>query len=210
MNRLTKKNDRLQPSRFGPARKGRLKPCLFCKAEFYCPPCQDAGGSLPEKKYCSNKCANTDRYHNGKEVDRFWEKVDRSAGPEACWPWTGAITTHRYGCVQWHGRVLGAHKVAYLLGHGPVPDGLQIRHSCDNPPCCNPAHLSVGTRKDNGADKVARGRTPKTMRKFLTAEQVLEIRAARGTLSSGQIASKYGITQSYAFGIWGRKAWKHI
>lgn len=209
MAALTKKTMRLEPSRFGPARKGRLKPCLFCKAEFYCQPCHDVGGTLPEKKYCSVKCDKTHKFHSGLEVPRFWAKVDKSAGPEACWPWTGAITTHRYGCVQWQGRVLGAHKVAYLLGHGPVPSGLQIRHSCDNPPCCNPAHLSLGTRKDNAADKVARGRTPKTMTKFLTAEQVREIRAARGRLSSGDIAKQYGITQSYTFTIWAGKVWRN-
>jgi len=149
------------------------------------------------------------RYCEVTQEQLFWTKVDKSAGPDACWPWTGAITTHRYGCVQFYRRVLGAHKVAYLLAHGPVPDGLQIRHSCDNPPCCNPAHLSLGTRKDNAADKVARGRTPKTMTKFLTVEQVREIRAARGRLSSGDIAKQYGITQSYAFTIWAGKVWRN-
>ena len=141
---------------------------------------------------------------------RFWPRVDKSAGHDACWPWTGSVSTHGYGTLHMLGRYWGAHKAAYFFSHGPVPDGLQVRHTCDNRICCNPAHLLIGTIQDNMNDKKARGRSPKTMRKFLTAEQVRDIRAARGTLSSGDIAKKYGITQSYAFTIWAGKVWRNV
>ena len=140
----------------------------------------------------------------------FWAKVDKSAGLEACWPWTGSVSTHGYGTLHMLGRYWGAHKAAYFFGNGPIPDGLQVRHTCDNRICCNPTHLLTGTIQDNMDDKKARGRSPKTMRKFLTAEQVRDIRAARGTLSSGDIAKKYGITQSYAFTIWAGKVWRNV
>lgn len=141
---------------------------------------------------------------------RFWGRVDASPGPLACWPWNGAVTTHGYGCAMHNGRILGAHKIAYLLTKGDVGPGLEIRHSCDNRRCCNPAHLSTGTKQDNMDDKVARGRTPKTMKRKLTAEAVREIRRLRGKASSGEIAKRFGISQSYTFGIWSGRCWKGV
>jgi hypothetical protein len=202
---MTKPVHSVQPSRFGPARKGRLKPCLFCKVDFYCPQCQDTGGSLPEKKYCSNKCANTDRYHNGKEVDRFWEKVDRSAGQEACWPWTGAITSqHGYGCVQWQGRVLGAHKVAWVLTNGPVPKGLCVLHKCDNRPCCNPAHHFLGTKKDNSKDAFSKDRAWSKLK----ADDVRAIRLS--SLPSKELADQYGVGYSAIWAVRTGRKWSHV
>lgn len=156
--------------------------------------------------------AHQQPYTPEQRAAAFWAKVDKSAGPDACWPWKGAVTTHGYGCFAWtggrNGRVLGAHKCAYMLTKGEVPAGLQIRHSCDTPICCNPAHLSVGTRKDNAQDKVARGRTPKTWEWKLDADKVREIRALRGKSSSGEIAARFNITQSYVFTIWAGRCWK--
>lgn len=141
----------------------------------------------------------------------FWRKVDKTGGPDACWPWQGAVTTHGYGCFKFTpgrgGRVLGAHKIAYMLTKGEVPAGLQIRHACDNPVCCNPAHLSIGTRKDNAQDCVKRGRRSFAPKK-LTLDIAREIRALHGKASSGQIAKRYNIDQSYVFQIWSQQAWK--
>jgi hypothetical protein len=90
-------------------------------------------------------------------VARFWARVDSSA-EGACWPWTGRVNGDGYG----HHRLLGeqlAHRIAWRLAHGraPVPAGLQMMHLCDNPPCCNPAHLKPGTNADNQAHAVAFG-----------------------------------------------------
>lgn len=101
------------------------------------------------------------------ELDKakFWNKVDRSGGPDACWPWTGnnaGPQRGRYGIFDRRrdGKRLArrSHRVAYELTVGPIPDGLMLRHSCDNPPCCNPAHLIPGTAAENSADMVSRGR----------------------------------------------------
>lgn len=88
---------------------------------------------------------------------RFWRNVDRRAGSE-CWPWKGSIGSNGYGVFSIRGKQLVASRRAYELTFGPIPDGLFVLHSCDNRPCCNPAHLRVGTHTDNMRDMVSRDR----------------------------------------------------
>lgn len=91
---------------------------------------------------------------------RFWPKVDKR-GPDDCWPWLASDDGHGYGAF-WDGdRVTKASRFAYALVHGPIPDGIDILHRCDNPPCCNPAHLFAGTAKDNIQDMLSKGRYSK-------------------------------------------------
>jgi hypothetical protein len=124
---------------------------------------------------------------------RFWGKVDGSAGSDACWTWTGAVTSqHGYGCTVWQRRVLGAHKVAYMLSKGPT-DGLCVLHKCDNRVCVNPAHLFLGTKLDNSLDKAMKGRTGVAM---LTPDQVREVREALKTPYYGigrDLGKKYNV-----------------
>lgn len=90
---------------------------------------------------------------------KFWANVDTSAGAFECWPWLQSRDLRGgYGQLHTWPKVLKAHRVAYELGHGAIPEGAQVRHTCDNPPCCNPAHLSIGTSQDNHDDMVRRGR----------------------------------------------------
>lgn len=92
--------------------------------------------------------------------DRLWSKI--TVGPaEECWPWNAGTNGEGYGMIRLSSpskaRVL-AHRAAYEERYGPIGSGLVIRHGCDNPPCCNPNHLRVGTKGDNAKDAVDHGR----------------------------------------------------
>lgn len=143
---------------------------------------------------------------------RFWNKVDRSGGDDACWIWTARARFAGYGQIWWHGHVERAHRVAYELGRGPIPDGLFVLHSCDNPPCCNPAHLFLGTSKDNSDDMIQKGRDlhfrgEQHGRCKLTDAQVAEIREryAAGGVTQIQLGAEFGVAHSQISRIVTRK-----
>jgi hypothetical protein len=89
-------------------------------------------------------------------VERFWERVD-VRGPDECWPWK-AGKNGGYGTFWIGAKRVKAHRFAYELVKGPIPAGQKVCHSCDNPSCCNPAHLWPGTDLDNMKDCIAKGR----------------------------------------------------
>lgn len=90
---------------------------------------------------------------------KFWPKVDRPSA-NSCWVWTGT-RTRGYGQLYIGGGVrMSAHRLAWILtGRGPIRSGLHVLHRCDNPPCCNPRHLFLGTARDNIADCISKGRS---------------------------------------------------
>lgn len=141
--------------------------------------------------------------------ERFWPKVDQSGGPDACWPWTGGSDTHGYGHTT---DFIGdrrvnqkAHRVSYRIASGrAIPAGMQVLHSCDNPPCVNPRHLRLGTVRDNMNDKMARGRNVAPAK--LTLEQVAEIRAS--TEPQKVVAARYGISPSNVSRVRTRDTWR--
>lgn len=91
------------------------------------------------------------------DITRFWSKVEKR-GANECWEWTGARTGHNYGSMKLNGRMVGSHRLALIVSGVELSDDLQACHRCDNPPCCNPAHLYAGTYYENHADKARRGR----------------------------------------------------
>lgn len=88
---------------------------------------------------------------------RFWLKVDISSDATACWPWNAARMDKGYGKTDW-GHQTTAHRVAYFLAFGDDPVGRVVCHACDNPPCCNPFHLWLGSHADNMLDMDAKRR----------------------------------------------------
>ena len=91
-------------------------------------------------------------------VDRFWEKVEQSDG---CWLWTGVRGRNGYGRFmrRAYEEMIGAHQMSWEIANGrEVPAGMCVLHSCDNPPCVNPDHLTLGTRAQNTADMMQKGR----------------------------------------------------
>lgn len=145
----------------------------------------------------------------GKTIDRktrFWAKVDKSGD---CWIWTANCTSGGYGQFQYsYKQPRQAHRVAWELELGPVPIGLDVLHHCDNPPCCRPDHLFLGTDADNVADRTRKGRTAKGSQNAgakLTEQQVLEIRES--TATARIVALKYGICLNHVYVIRNRGKW---
>jgi hypothetical protein len=146
-------------------------------------------------------------------LERFMDRVEKI--PEAgCWIWTGPVDTRSthlpYGRLWFNGTTVIAHRFAWETFVGPVPDGLIVCHRCDVPFCVNPAHLFLGTPKDNTQDMIRKGRDMPARvapRGKLTLEQVREIRSS----SENQyvLASKYGVSQSAISLIKSRINWKH-
>lgn len=98
----------------------------------------------------------------------LWRKADKSGGELACWLWTASTRdggrSHQYG--KHHdenGRAQRAHRLAYELVHGPIPEGLVVMHTCDTPRCINPGHLTLGTIRENTWDAIEKGRMPFTI-----------------------------------------------
>lgn len=84
----------------------------------------------------------------------FWSKVKRGA-PNECWPWLGFVKPSGHGLTSIRGRMMHTSRKAWILTHGPIPEGLSVNHRCDNAICCNPAHMYLGTRSDNAIDQWA-------------------------------------------------------
>jgi len=145
---------------------------------------------------------------------RFWKKVSVTS-EDACWCWTGARQTAGYGEFAAGNKTVLAHRLAYSLFYGcEIPASKVVRHLCNNPACCNPKHLALGTQADNMQDKVRSGRQVKgenIKTHKLAADDVHQIRML---LSSGmaqrQIAARFGVSQDAISKINQRKTWSWL
>ena len=153
---------------------------------------------------------------------RFWPKVDKSGD---CWLWTACLDRKGYGRFGMPERGwIAAHRYAYILANGPIPDGLHVLHRCDNRRCVNPDHLWLGTNADNVADRVAKGRTS---RNHVTPEQQVrgerhgmvrlreaDVIAIREAVANGvrqcELAARYDVSRPTINLIVKRKNWRHV
>lgn len=154
-------------------------------------------------------------------LERFLKKLNKN-GPThpalgtPCWEWTGARRKKGYGMLRIDGKTCAAHRVSYELAFQKIPDGLSVLHRCDNPPCCNPAHLFLGTYADNAQDRERKGRS-NTVRgsrqgsALLDEDKVREIRHRR---ASGELrrdlAKAFDVSIHCIDDIVHRKSWKHV
>ena len=144
-------------------------------------------------------------------ADRLWPFVDKTGD---CWVWTRSRDTKGYGTLAvGNGKKARAHVIAWRLTHGDIPEGLYVCHHCDNPPCCNPDHLFLGTADDNQKDAAAKARFPrgeKHHRARLTEADVIAIRAAEGKELRRVTAVRFKTSRDYIREIQQRKKWSWL
>lgn len=149
-------------------------------------------------------------------IRRFWKFV-KIAGEDECWIWQGARDDkNRYGQLWVSKKITPkAHQVAFCLFNGDIDPSLQILHSCDNPPCVNPKHLSQGTAQDNSTDAVNKGRIKHGEdhgRARVTEAQVIDIRASYKprVVTAKALAEKYSLPFHIVRKIIWRETWRYL
>ena len=149
-------------------------------------------------------------------VRRLETRIQRGEA-DACWPWTGAIDERwGYGRMRVGRHAMRVHRLVFMLRYAikQLPRRLDVCHSCDNPACCNLAHLFLGDQITNMDDMVAKGRSRpgrfgvEHHNAKLTDDQVREIRSLSG--SSKKLAPAYGISPAAFRYVRRREAWKHV
>lgn len=150
---------------------------------------------------------------SSRPAQELWARV-RIGAPDECWPYIGPINDNGYGRFRRYGHER-AHRAAYAFTYGPIPAGLYVLHRCDNRPCCNPAHLFLGSKLDNSHDMFAKGRErlpfggPDGRRKIGPAQaQDIIAKYRTGGVRQVDLASEYGISQAHVSQIVLGKQWK--
>ena len=152
----------------------------------------------------------------------FWERVAIKTSRSDCWEWKKWKDEDGYGHAYFQKKRYASHRIAFFYARGRWPEGV-TRHTCDNPPCCNPEHLVDGTPADNSRDMSERGRSArgeKNAQSVLTEIQVKEIRRrvvnfpkgkGRGSANSKKaLSQEFGVTRSVILGIVTNRLWRHV
>lgn len=195
-----------------------------------CPHCREPfQQKRKEQRFCSRVCAYEGR--KAESVTRFWARV--VTRPETgCRVFTGHLAHKGHGVVWWFGRNEQAHRIAWQLAHGAIPEGLCVLHDCpggDNPDCVNVRHLWLGDKAANNADRDAKGRTARGDRsgsrlhperrahgeqfsnaKLRTADVLSMRQAVTGGITHAALARKYGVSKQTVGRIVHGKAWRHV
>lgn len=147
-----------------------------------------------------------------QQLIRFWSKV-RIESTDDCWYWTRGRDKDGYGKVSLNYGDFRSHRVAHFLATGHQPGGFVVCHECDNPPCCNPSHLWLGTIADNDADRDQKGRAsgPKGVNNPVSKLTVGDVLIIRSSSDSQQVlADRLDVSRSLISMIRNRVIWKHV
>ena len=191
--------------------------CRTCSANFLV---RAGDNRLRPRSFCSRACRD---FASSMNEFKFWELVNKGMH-DVCWEWTGNRSTRGgYGNVKWRGKILFAHRVAYSLSFGiNLPTerqhkyAINVLHKCDNPPCCNPSHLFLGTPKDNAVDRLTKQRQHSTAGSKnpaakLTERDVEEIRdMVRQGLRLKTAAVVFSVSKDTVERVCGGAGWAHI
>ncbi|HSH02044.1 MAG TPA: HNH endonuclease [Anaerolineae bacterium] len=150
-------------------------------------------------------------------ANRFWEKVDTD-DESGCWLWVAAKKKGGYGVFRISKRVYTASRLAWVYANNiDVPPTLKVMHLCDNPACCRPDHLTVGTQHSNMTDMRMKGRATYVNGEAhggtsLTAKQVIAMRReyAQGNMTQRELAEKHGIPKGTLASILAGDNWKRV
>ena len=148
-------------------------------------------------------------------LHRFWPRVQKTA---TCWLWLGTCANKGYGQIRFQNRMTLTHRIAWELHYGPIPAGLFVCHHCDNPPCCNPAHLFLGTNHDNLMDSSRKGRhkNPSFLGSSnpyskLKESDIVTIRLLQQNgLPQRSLAKQYNVSEALISRIIHRTIWSHV
>lgn len=151
-----------------------------------------------------------------RDFDRIWGLVDKSAGPDACWPWKGNRDPEGYGhiCLAGIGS-RSAHRIvlSMSLNRPLLPQEFAL-HRCDNPPCCNPAHLWAGSTQENTADCVAKNRTAFGERQHKAKLTTPQVSSIKRRLSEGAartvLAREYGVSVNTIRDVASGRTWRRV
>lgn len=153
-----------------------------------------------------------------KAVKFSWSRVERR-NPQECWPWIGVVDRWGYGACQHEGRHVNASRAAFMVANGGVPQGLVVCHRCDNPRCCNPAHLFAATQAENLADCRAKGRArhqfnPETHPRYTAKLTDQQVRNARARFADGEsqssIARDFGVDSKTISMLVRERSYRHV
>ena len=191
--------------------------CKECGIEFMVIATDAARG---KGLYCSNKCRYpaAGRVRKARRManigDWFWQRVDQSGGPNACWPWSGMRYPAGYGRFKLGKRYIIAHRTAYFLTYDIDPGESVVCHHCDNPPCCNPRHLFLGDHSANMLDRQQKGQYLSGENHPLARLSQQDVIAIKARLAAGETALEvsrdYPVYTSTISSIRDGKTWKAV
>jgi hypothetical protein len=182
----------------------------------------EPGYRIPVRILCKNsRCVRPDHLHVGPFplAERFWPKVNISNDPNGCWEWLAGKFSDGYGTFAVRvedGSMVSerAHRVSFEMHYGPIPDGMQVLHDCDNRPCVRPDHIYAGTHEDNMRDRDKRNRTSRGEQIGTSRLTELDVRQMRNRRIHGdsydELAIRFGVVPAYVRAVCAGRSWKHL
>jgi len=178
------------------------KICLNCGCLFRPKPYR-----AERARFCSHKCRAS------LSLKQHLVIIGWTVDENGCWLWNGTITPEGYGQFGCNGKYYRAHRASWEVFVGPIPEYIDVLHSCDVRNCINQDHLFLGTDADNAADRARKGRSALTHGSLNGNSKLLESEVREIILSQDSgvnLASKFGVSSSLIYLIKLRKVWRHV